>query len=163
MPGDSIEESKGPKKVILQDGVNLEIYDFPGLKSKFEMTNDTTYVINFWSTWCKPCIKEMPHFEEVAKHYRDKKFKMIFVSLDFPAVYEKSLVKFLKGMGIDSECVVLDDPDGNTWIPQVDSSWSGAIPATVIYNGKKGRKFFQEGYLEKQILEKKVKLMLAEE
>lgn len=105
---------KDPLKVVQQEGRSIEIYDFDGLQKIFNYQNDTTYVVNFWSTWCKPCVKELPHFEALAKEMKGDKFKMILVSLDFPAVYEKSLAKFLKNMDIASECHVLDDPDANS-------------------------------------------------
>ena len=89
------------------------------------------------------------------------KFKLILVSLDFPAVYEKSLIAYLNKMNIESECVVLDDPDANSWISQVDSSWTGAIPATVIYNGAKSMRQFHEGYMPKSKLKKTVNQMMT--
>lgn len=147
-------EKTEPIKTITQDGGTIKVYDFEGLKQYFSRNNDTTYVINFWSTWCKPCIKELPHFNEYAKEMEGQNFKLILVSLDFPSVYEHKLVKFLKGRGIEAECVVLDDPDANAWIGQVDESWSGAIPATVIYRGND--RFFHEGYMPKTQLKKEV-------
>jgi thiol-disulfide isomerase/thioredoxin len=149
------QEKTEPIKTITQDNVAIKVYDFEGLKQYFTKHNDTTYVINFWSTWCKPCVKEMPHFEEFSNEMSDEKFKLIFVSLDFPEVYENQLVAFLKLKGLESECVVLDDPDANAWIGQVDESWSGAIPATVIYRGKE--RFFHEGYMAKDKLIEEVK------
>ncbi len=56
---------------------------FEDFEYLLEKDNDTTYVINFWATWCLPCVKELPEFEEINQHFKDKKFKMILVSLDF--------------------------------------------------------------------------------
>ena len=44
------------------------------------------YLIDFWATWCKPCIKELPAFEELNARYQDKGLKVVLVSLDFPDI-----------------------------------------------------------------------------
>ncbi len=45
--------------------------------------NDTLYVVNFWATWCKPCVAELPYFEEAGEKYKSEKIKVLLVSLDF--------------------------------------------------------------------------------
>ncbi|MFT5167540.1 MAG: thiol-disulfide isomerase/thioredoxin, partial [Saprospiraceae bacterium] len=68
------------------------IYDnFEALVPLFEKQNDTTYVINFWATWCKPCVAELPYFEELHNRYKGKKVKVLLISLDFPNQIEKKL------------------------------------------------------------------------
>ena len=49
----------------------IEIVDFDGLYSKIDLSVDKTYVINFWATWCAPCVKELPYFEEVNNQSKD--------------------------------------------------------------------------------------------
>lgn len=97
--------------------------------------NDTVYVINFWATWCKPCIKEIPDFEKFNKAYKDKNVKLYLVSLDFPNKHEELLLPFLKENGIESEVIHLTDTDSNKWIDKVSPLWSGSLPATLIYKG----------------------------
>lgn len=95
-----------------------------------------TYVVNFWATWCAPCVKELPHFEQL--NSENKNIKVVLVSLDFKDQYESKLLPFLKKKSIASEVVLLTDKDYNAWLPQVDKDWSGSIPATlIIENGKK--------------------------
>jgi len=98
----------------------------------FQQKNDTTYVINFWATWCAPCVKELPYFEKLNQKYTDKKVKVILVSQDFSKQLEKKLKPFLEKNKLQSEVLVLIDPDANSWIDKVNPAWSGAIPATVI-------------------------------
>lgn len=102
--------------------------------------NKTTYVVNFWATWCAPCVKELPHFEQL--NSENKKVKVVLVSLDFKDQYESKLLPFLKKKSIASEVVLLTDKDYNAWLPQVDKEWSGSIPATLII--KNGKKVFAE-------------------
>lgn len=97
--------------------------------------NDTVYVINFWATWCKPCIKELPDFEKLYEHYSDEKVKVYLVSLDFPKKHDELLIPFIEKNNIRSQVIHLTDTDANSWIDKVSPLWSGSIPATMIYKG----------------------------
>lgn len=127
-------------------------------KNYFQKKNDSIYVINFWATWCKPCIKELPAFEKIASDYAGKKVKVLLVSLDFPDKIENQVIPFISKNNIKSEVVLLDDPDANSWIPKISPEWSGAIPATVIYN-KGNRKFYEQSFTFEE-LENELKLFL---
>ena len=113
---------------------SIEIVDFDGLYSKIDLSDDKTYVINFWATWCAPCVKELPHFEEVNKELKDKNTEVILVSLDFPSQIESKLKPYLKKNKIKSKVILLDDSKMNTWVPKVSEQWDGGIPATLIVN-----------------------------
>lgn len=135
--------------------VKLEVYDFNGFKSFLNKANDTTYVVNFWATWCAPCVKELPNFEKLNKKYSDKKVKVILVSLDFPHLYESKLKPFIVENHLKSKVIALDDVNMNSWIPQINKDWSGSIPATIIYKNNTS-KFFEQSFtfdvLEKETL-----------
>lgn len=96
-----------------------------------------SYVVNYWATWCGPCVKELPFFEQLLTAYQKDKVRVILVSLDFPKKVDSKLLPFLNKHNIQSEVVLLDDPKSNIWIDKVDPSWEGAIPVTIIYNGDK--------------------------
>ena len=115
----------------------IKTYNFNELEPILHYQNDTTYVINFWAMWCKPCVEELPHFETIRKNYSDKKVKVILVSLDFGKNVEERLAKFRAKKKISSEIMILDDPDADSWIDKVDEKWDGAIPLTLIYHKKK--------------------------
>ena len=134
-----------PKGVLELDGKSIYIYDFDGLEPLLHKDDNVTYVVNFWATWCKPCVEELPGFETLNEKYKESNIKVILVSLDFPRMYESRLLPFIKKEKLQSEVVVLDDPKQNKWIPKVSEEWSGAIPATLIYNKEK-RKFFEQSF-----------------
>lgn len=104
--------------------------------------NDTTYVINYWATYCAPCVKEMPAFRKIEKQYAGRPVKIILTSMDFGGNVLKRVRSFMERHQVRSHVVVLDDPDTNSWIDKVSPQWSGALPATVIYN-KHSRKFHE--------------------
>lgn len=112
-------------------------------------------MVNFWATWCAPCVKELPYFEDLNTQYKNEQVEVILVSLDFPKTYETSLKPFLKEKKLQTKVVALDDANFNSWIPQVHPDWFGAIPATLIYNREK-RKFFEKSFTYKE-LENEVK------
>lgn len=99
--------------------------------------DENTYVVNYWATWCGPCVKELPYFEQLLKAYSKDKIRVILISLDFPKKVDSKLLPFLNKHNIQSEVVILDDPKSNIWIDKVDPSWEGAIPVTIIYRGDK--------------------------
>jgi len=116
----------------------VKVMDFNQLEKHITKKNNTVYIVNFWATWCQPCIEELPDFLKLNEQFKNKNFKLILVSLDFSNQIKKRVEPFLKKHNITSEVIVLDDLDANTWINKVDPSWDGAIPVTLLLqNGKK--------------------------
>ncbi len=135
----------------------FEAVNFEQFSDIFKQQDDILYVINFWATWCKPCIEELPHFMEVKEEMSgDKHFKMVLVSMDQASMLETKVRDFMTEHEYEVDLYLLDDVKNmNTWIPQIDPSWSGAIPATVFYkNGKPV--FFKEGQMTKSELKTKI-------
>lgn len=123
---------------------DIEIYDhFEDFAPLLEVKNDTTYVFNFWSTWCKPCVKEMPHFIDADEKFKGQKFKMIFVSLDFKTQLGSKVIPFVNEREIKAKVVLLADSKYHIWIDKVNAEWAGSIPMTIIFN--KDFYFFKEG------------------
>ena len=131
--------------VLSQDNHRLKVYSFNDLEPRLHLKNDTTYLINFWATWCRPCVDELPVIEEIAERYNRQKFKVLLVSLDFPSQIDSRLRPFIQKQNIQSEVVILDDPDSNEWIDKVSGQWSGAIPASLIYNSE-DRLFYESSF-----------------
>lgn len=129
-------------------------YNYSDLEPLLTKNNDTTYVVNFWATWCKPCIKELPAFEKITAERSEEKIKVLLVSLDDPRKIEEQVVPFMEKNNLQSEVILLGDPDMNTWIPKISTEWSGSIPATLIYRNDT-RKFYERSFtfeeLEKEI------------
>ncbi len=129
--------------------------DFEGFEPLLHQADDTTYVLNFWATWCKPCVDELPHFVKAASEFKDQKVKFVFVSLDLPGQDQDKLISFVKNHQMEGMVLLLNDPDSNSWIPKVDAQWSGVIPATLIYRG--ADKSFFKGFLSYEHLVKTIK------
>ena len=107
---------------------------------------DTVYVVNFWATWCKPCIEELPYFEKLQAEYKNQPLKVLLVSMDFESKLPE-VVKFAKARQLTSEVYLASRKSDQELIDAIDKEWSGALPGTLIVNGKKGiRKFHEEEF-----------------
>ncbi len=104
---------------------------------------DTVYVINFWATWCAPCVQELPEFNAVYDRYADKPVKVLMVSLDFKEDYPNKLAMFIKRKNLRPEVAWLMDTDPNIFIPRIEETWQGSIPATLIVMPGRYKKFVE--------------------
>lgn len=150
------QELPKPLKVISDQNYELPVYDFEHFKPFLKVEDtDVIRVINFWATWCKPCLAELPAFEELQAKYQDKKVEVLLVSLDFPDQVRSRLIPFVLKKELRSKVLFLDDPHGDVWIPQVSEDWSGAIPATLFITADEYRFYersFQYPALEHELL-----------
>jgi len=133
----------------------------PELEKWLNQPNDTTYVINFWATWCKPCLEELPYFEEVTSRYTNQKVKVLLVSMDFPSKLEVKVKPFVQKQQLKSTVVLLDESDQNAFIERIDKTWSGAIPFTIIANGARKKSKSYEKEFTRDELEKEIQAVLS--
>jgi len=125
----------------------ISVKPFPSTKidtllKRVNKGGDTTFVVNFWATWCGPCVAELHYFTELDSAYKGKKVKVILVSNDFKKDVETKLKSFVEKKKINAEVFFLDETNDNEWIPKIDTVWQGNIPATLIRNTKKNYRLF---------------------
>lgn len=142
---------------LAASGQNAPLIKLPQLQQLISRKGDHIQVINFWATWCAPCVKEIPLFEKLGRERADVKITLVSMDLDLDPNPEK-VYRFVARKKLQSEVVILDEKDPNSYINQIDKNWSGAIPATIIINSRTGKRKFvekelHEGELEKLIAE----------
>ncbi len=134
----SSDEEQTKKKSEAQKTPPFPVYmTFSEFEHHIRQQNDTTYVVNFWATWCKPCVAELPWFEQLIPAYKDQPVKVLLVSMDFPKQIKTKLIPFVEKRKLEKSVVALADMDYNEWIDKVSTDWDGAIPFTLIYNKEK--------------------------
>lgn len=138
----------------------IEYIKVPELEKILKNIDNKLFVINFWASWCSPCVKELPIFEKVSKEYDPAIVEFIMVSLDFPSQLETQLIPFLKKNKVSLKVAVMMDVDYNSWIDKVDVSWQGEIPATLIFNNMKKRKHFSPGEVDESGLRRMINDLL---
>lgn len=121
----------------------------------------TPLIINFWATWCMPCVEEMPAFLEEYKGHKKDSLKLVLVSLDFEEGYPDKIIKFMKKRKVEAPVMWLDETDADYFCPKVDPKWSGVIPATLFINNANSYRNFTEGQLSHKELKNEIKLMLG--
>ncbi len=137
---------------------NVPILKIADLEKRIKNDSDTTYIVNFWATWCAPCVKELPDFDSISKVYANKKIKVLLVTMDFKEEVKTKVAPFIKSKNIFSEVVLLDEVNGNYFIPKISDAWSGALPATLIINQKKKINHFFEKKLTFEFLKSEIEL-----
>jgi thiol-disulfide isomerase/thioredoxin len=122
----------------------VEVWNTDQLIEYIEKPSEKLKVINFWATWCAPCIKEMPFFEAAAEDFKD--IDLLLVSLDFADQVDSKVIPFIKKKDIKSKVVIQGDEKYNEWIDRIDPAWSGAIPVTLIVRPDGTKSFFEKEF-----------------
>jgi len=113
-------------------------------------------VINFWATFCKPCVAEIPSFIKITDAHKKDKVKLVLVSLDLPSFYPAKIASFAKKNNFNTAIVWLNETNADYFCPKIDPKWSGSIPATLIINKKTGYRKFFEVEIEAEVFEKEL-------
>src|SRR5690606_11602895 len=106
-----------------------------------------------------PCIKELPYFEQLHKERQDVKVTLVSMDMDLDPNPAK-VHKFIARKEIQSEVLILNERDPNSWIDKIEKEWSGALPATLIINTTTGQRIFVEKELHDGDLEKLIERIL---
>jgi thiol-disulfide isomerase/thioredoxin len=130
-----------------------ELVKLEHLQQRMQSEKEQIQVVNFWATWCAPCLKELPLFERLNGERKDVKVVLVSMDMDLDPDPEK-VRKFVVRKKILSEVLILNERNPNQWIDKLDKNWSGALPATLVLNNKNGKRKFVEKELHEGDLEK---------
>jgi len=127
----------------------IKVVTFEELTEEINLKTNKLKIVNFWATWCKPCIEEMPHFENVANANNDK-VELYFISLDFPKELSK-VTKFHEKKQLQGNLWLLNETNYDFFMPKIDESWTGAIPATLFVDDSGNKYFYEKSFSEKEL------------
>jgi len=145
--------------VLNATGQSIPKWKLNDLKTAISKAEKPT-IFNFWATFCKPCVEEIPYFQQMAKKYDSAGVQLVLVSLDLSEAYPKQISSFATKRGFNAPIKFLDETNADIFCPAVDTSWSGAIPASLFVNNKTGYRKFYEEQLSKEKLENEIRNML---
>lgn len=131
----------------------IPIIKFGDLDRLIDNKDQNIRVINFWATWCAPCVSELPLFEAIPSDQAD----VVLINLDFADKIDR-VKSFVIRKKMTKKVFLLDEIDYNSWIDKVDKTWSGAIPATLFVNSKTGKRKF----VAKELTEGELQTILSE-
>jgi thiol-disulfide isomerase/thioredoxin len=134
--GQSRRKAAAKSRLSSAHPVAVKAVDLEGLKAVLKRDASRPLLVNFWATWCDPCREEFPDLVKIDNEYRSKGLDFIAISLDDLVEIKTEVPKFLRSMGAKMPAYLLNVPDPEPAIKLVDPQWSGALPATVLYNGK---------------------------
>jgi thiol-disulfide isomerase/thioredoxin len=129
---------------FISANAQVKLLSYDELQRRLESGKDTTYVVNFWATWCGPCVEELPHFEKLQKENINKPVKVILMSMDFKSKLKSDVIPFVKKHQLKTEVYVVNASDQQSFIEAVEKKWSGALPATLFLNTQKNVRTFYE-------------------
>jgi thiol-disulfide isomerase/thioredoxin len=132
-PAQSRNRKRGAAK---QPAITIKEINTESLASliKRESPAPRPLLVNFWATWCDPCREEFPDLVKIDRQYRRKGLDFIAISLDDLSDIKTEVPKFLRQMRATMPAYLLHVPDPEKAINAVDPKWSGALPATFLYN-----------------------------
>lgn len=131
---------------------DIPAYKAEDLMARIENGKDTFYVVNFWATWCAPCVKELPEFAHVEQKYQGRPVKVLLVSMDFKEDFPKKVEKFINKKDLKQEVVWLNETNANEFIPKIEPEWQGSLPTTILIYKKNYYKKLFEGVIKSPML-----------
>lgn len=135
-------------------------YKITDIESLINTNSGQVLVLNFWATFCKPCVAEIPSFISVCDNFKKNNVKLMLISVDLPSYYPKKVASFAKKHQFNTNLAWLDETNADYFCPKIDSTWSGSIPATLIINTVSGKRKFVEGEITGEELESEIKKVI---
>ena len=128
-----------------EKNLNVSLVDANGFQELLTSNKGNVLVVNIWATWCVPCVEEMPDLIKLTDQYKDKNVKLISISIDYPEEIDSKILPFIKSHKLNFPVYVNNFRNDESFINFLNKDWSGAIPATFVYDKKGNQTAFLLG------------------
>ena len=119
--------------------------DQSGVRRLVGQRNGKVLFLNIWATWCAPCVEEYPDLVKLAGSYSEQEVEVVGISADYPDEVDSKIVPFLRKLKVPFTVYVANFQHQEDFINAIDSSWNGALPATLIFDMRGNRRSFLVG------------------
>ena len=136
------EENKTGIEKSKEYSVQIPVVDDAWLKNRINNRNGKILLVNFWATWCEPCVEEFPDLVKIYNENKNSNFEFLSVSVNLPSEIENKVKPFLKKQSADFPVVVIEEKKSEEIINLINPEWDGTVPATIIYDKNGKRKEF---------------------
>jgi thiol-disulfide isomerase/thioredoxin len=109
-------------------------------------------VLNFWATWCGPCVAEFPELVALDAKYRDKGVKLVGITADDPDDIQPKVIPFIKKLQVKFDIIRQDTDDPEEMMNQITKEWNGEIPATFVYDKQGNLAYSRFGIIDRDLL-----------
>lgn len=124
---------------------SVDPVDQDGLKKLVKERNGKILFLNIWATWCAPCVEEFPDLIKLAQSYPGSEVEVVGISADYPDEVESKILPFIREKNVPFRIYVAKFDHQEDFINSVNSSWSGALPATLVYDAQGKQRYFSVG------------------
>lgn len=140
---DKVEDNLRWRAKVAKEPVALEKVDVAGIKAlRANADSGKLRLVNFWATWCGPCVSEFDELIEQNLRFRHRGFEMVTVAAQFPDE-EAKVLNFLKEKKSSGRNLIFGDKDKYAFIEAFDKDWNGELPYTLLI-GAKGEVLYRE-------------------
>ncbi|MDP8240148.1 MAG: TlpA disulfide reductase family protein [Candidatus Hatepunaea meridiana] len=137
-------------KASYQKAADFLLRELEGKMIKLSDYKGKVIILDFWATWCPPCVQEIPHFNELAKEYAEKGLIVLGVSVDRGGV--DVVKKFIKDkIPINYPIVIADKETHSKYQSYLPKDEQGGIPFTFIIDRKGNVRDHYVGYRPKEV------------
>ncbi|MFC1550622.1 TlpA family protein disulfide reductase [Candidatus Neomarinimicrobiota bacterium] len=144
-----------------KESLTLEISSANSIIQRIEShAGSEAVLVNFWATWCKPCVEEFPIIVNLKEKYSNQELEAYFVSVDF-IDNQNAVINFLTQQGVTGLSFIKPDGEDNSFINAINSKWTGAVPFTVLYSKSSGQiTHYWEGAADREQFEQAIILAI---
>lgn len=136
--------------------------DAPAIQELVRAQQGRVVLLNFWATWCPPCLVEFPEIVALEKEFRSRGLTVISVSADSPKRVESDLIPFLEKHPPSFPIYVMQTDDVDAFMHRIDPEWDGTLPTTFFIDRQGKIVFKRFAAMSREKLERALDYLFAE-
>ncbi len=142
-----------PAATASSNAINVALLKPAAFAGMIKASAGKVVVVNFWATWCGPCVAEFPEFVKLDNEYKAKgTVRFVHITADDSTDLKTKVIPFLKKQQSQADQFLQDTEDPQEMIDAVFKEWSGVLPATFVYDKTGKMVFHRLGIIDRDVL-----------